>query len=90
MKKISGIQLGAVVCGIWLLSTRDACAYIDPGSGSYLFQILIGLFTALIFFFTTIKQKCVHYVRTLLGKANPAGEPKELQPQDAASRDAQP
>ncbi|MBI2270063.1 MAG: hypothetical protein HYU69_06840 [Bacteroidetes bacterium] len=30
--------------------------YIDPGSGSYIFQLLLGGFLALTFYFKTIKD----------------------------------
>jgi len=49
---------------------RDACAYIDPGTGSYIFQILIagvlgGLFALKIFW---------KNIRAALGKKSSTGE----------------
>ena len=56
----------AVVLGLWLATTCDAGAYVDPGSGSYLFQLLIAGLTAAAFFFSTIKRKVVQMIRSLL------------------------
>ena len=33
-----------VVIGFWLLVVPVANAYVDPGTGSYVFQVLIGIF----------------------------------------------
>jgi hypothetical protein len=33
-----------VVIGFWLLVVPVANAYVDPGTGSYVFQVLIGVF----------------------------------------------
>lgn len=51
--------------------------YIDPGSGSFLLQFLIGAFLAVSFFFKTIKMKIMSLFGR--GKANeePADEPHE-------------
>ncbi len=34
--------LVALTLGLWLLVMPTASAYIDPGSGSFVFQVLIG------------------------------------------------
>ncbi|MDP8959430.1 MAG: hypothetical protein M3N51_09590 [Actinomycetota bacterium] len=36
----------ASILGLWLLVVPPAHAYIDPGSGSYVFQVLIGFLLA--------------------------------------------
>jgi hypothetical protein len=33
-----------VVLGFWLLVVPAANAYVDPGTGSFIFQVLIGAF----------------------------------------------
>lgn len=47
---------------IFLYSSRDALAYIDPGSGSYLFQLIIagllGAGFAIKTFWKNIKSFC--------------------------------
>jgi cytochrome b len=30
--------------GFWLVSAPAANAYVDPGTGSYVFQVLVGIF----------------------------------------------
>jgi hypothetical protein len=34
----------AAFLGFWLLAVPAAHAYVDPGTGSYIFQVLIGVF----------------------------------------------
>jgi hypothetical protein len=67
--------LGLVVC-ILAASTRDAAAYIDPGSSSYVFQLLIAGLTAILFFFSTIKRKAGQLARAVFrrNQGNPRGE----------------
>jgi hypothetical protein len=47
--------------------------YVDPGSGSYYFQMLIAGLTTVLFFFSSIKRK----VLSLFNKTSepPAGAP---------------
>lgn len=59
------------------LTTQDAEAYIDPGSGSYLFQILIAGLTALVFFFSAIKQKIVGFFKGESKEEDPLEKPVE-------------
>jgi hypothetical protein len=69
------------LAGLLLLATtRDAAAYIDPGSSSYLFQLLIGGLAALLFFFSTLKRKTGQLFRAICGRkdkdaAVPANDP---------------
>lgn len=42
--------------------------YIDPGSGSYAYQLLIAGLTGMLFFFSSIKRK----ILSLFNKAEPA------------------
>ena len=37
--------------------TMRLLGYLDPGSGSYVFQMLIAGLTGVLFFFTSIKRK---------------------------------
>ena len=68
MKNLSHFRLAALIVCAWLMSTRDAQAYIDPGSGSYLFQILIGALTAAVFFFGTVKRRVVCLCQSFFGR----------------------
>lgn len=53
------LQLGCVA---------EAQAYIDPGAGSYLFQILIGGVMAAGFMFRQFRNKVTIFFRSLLGR----------------------
>lgn len=73
--KISVVSVGPLIVGLLLCTTRDAAAYVDPGSSSYLFQILIAGLTATAFFFSTIKRKVGQAVRAVFGsKRNRAND----------------
>jgi hypothetical protein len=53
---------------VFLLFTRTAHAYIDPGTGSYILQIIIA---AILAFFFSIKMfwfKIRHFLRNLFKK----------------------
>ncbi len=69
---ISNARKGSLIfslfLAVYLLFPRPALAYIDPGSGSYIFQIILaGFLTALVFikqswgrikdFFVSVKKK---------------------------------
>jgi len=51
-----------VLACIYLISVQDAHAYLDPGTGSYIFQILIAVFAGALFgikiFWHQIKSFC--------------------------------
>ncbi len=38
-------------------------AYIDPGSGSYFYQIAIASLTTVVFFFSTIKRRIAGFFK---------------------------
>jgi hypothetical protein len=45
-----------------LINSEDAQAYINPGTGSYFFQVLISFFMGIVFFFKNIfklVKKCL-------------------------------
>lgn len=53
-----------VAAGVLLCSTNFAQAYIDPGSGSYLFQLVIAGLTGAVFFFNNTRRAIVATVRS--------------------------
>jgi hypothetical protein len=55
--------------------------YVDPGSGSYYFQMLIAGLTTLFFFFGTIKRKVLSVFKK---SGPPAGTPATLAQTTAA------
>jgi hypothetical protein len=60
-----------IAMGYWLILTRDANAYLDPGTGTIILQGLIaGAATGLYF----VRSKFQLMVSFLTGKGNPRGE----------------
>lgn len=48
---------------IFFCLTRPAYAYLDPGTGSYVFQLLVaGLLTG-SFFFRSVIKKIIHKIK---------------------------
>lgn len=88
MKECPSTRTAVLITGVWLTMTMDACAYLDPGSGSYLFQILIAALTAMVFFFATLKQKIMAFARSIFGKPNPNSEANRVESSDSASVDS--
>ncbi len=75
------IELLLPLTGLLLLATtRDAQAYIDPGSSSYLFQLLIGGLAAVLFFFSSLKRKTIQIWRSWFSKSTPQGDPAPAKP----------
>ena len=54
----------AAAAGLWLSGTMDALAYVDPGSGSYIFQLLIAGLTAFVYFFSSVKRRFLALFRS--------------------------
>ena len=61
-----------------LVLPRQAYAYLDPGTGSYLFQLLIAGLLGGLFYFRSSFSKIKEYFRKLLGmnKSHKADEDK--------------
>jgi hypothetical protein len=60
--------LVALVLLLLVLSTAPAYAYIDPGSGSFMIQMLLAGFFTLLFMLKNLRTKVVTYVRSLFKK----------------------
>lgn len=80
--------VAVVVMGAWLSSTTEVSAYIDPGSSSYLFQILIGGLTAVAFFFGSIRRRVGLLWHRLFNRRSADSSPSNQQPAPAPSHDA--
>ena len=54
-------RLNGWLLTVWLLGVtcRDACAYIDPGTSSILYQLAIAGITALIFTLSKVRRALV-------------------------------
>lgn len=48
----------------------DILLYVDPGSGSFLFQMLISGLLAVVFFFKLLKHRIQHFFRKIFPKKN--------------------
>jgi hypothetical protein len=59
--------LGLLV-GLWLIHPPEAFAYIDPGTGSFILQMLIAGAMGLLFAAKTYWQKITSYVRQVFSK----------------------
>lgn len=79
-------SIGVVIAGVWLACTNDAAAYVDPGSSSYLFQLLIGGLTAMAFFFGTLRRRVWAGFQWLFRRRNPG--PAKPVPPPAVAPDA--
>lgn len=60
-------------------------AYIDPGTGSFLFQMLIAALTATVFFFNSIRRR----VMSIFSKSKPSDEAPKAEPK-SGSKDPRP
>lgn len=53
MQKLKGFFILAFIAMFFFIN-QEAHAYVNPGSGSYLFQVIIGGFLSIIYFFKKI------------------------------------
>lgn len=74
MNKISIWRLTMLVAGCLMMTMRDAQAYIDPGSTSYFFQVLIAGLTAVVFFFSSLKRRVAGFFKALFRKDDRSDE----------------
>lgn len=67
-----GSRRVSVVAVLVVIFTRVARAqYLDPGSGSFLFQAIVAGLTILIFFFSRIRDSLKRLTSRLMGKEPP-------------------
>jgi hypothetical protein len=62
------------VLTLCFVSERHAEAYVDPGSASYVFQLLIGGFFAAVYLTRGYWERLKGFVRTRVFRANHVGE----------------
>ena len=74
--------LTAFVLGI----TLRTVAYLDPGSGSFLLQLLIGGIVGLVFLLKTYWRQFKHFVLRLMGRELPP--PVDKTSADESTQDA--
>jgi len=52
---------------LWILP-GEAAAYLDPGSGSYMIQVLIGLLAGLMFTLRSTLARGIEWIKRLFRK----------------------
>lgn len=57
-----------VVCSVLLLAARPAHAYLDPGTGSYVFQALIAVLLGALFAVKTYGQRLKNFFTIFFSK----------------------
>ena len=69
MKKLNAaLKMACLAAGCGLLFPLFAYGYIDPGTGSYIFQILIAAFVAVSFAVKTYWEKIKKFIGRLFSK----------------------
>ena len=69
-RKLS-VLLAALFFLFSVLGTGKAYAYLDPGTGSYLFQLLLGAFLGALFSARIFWQKIKTFFTTRFQKSKP-------------------
>lgn len=60
-----------------IFTAKPAYAYLDPGTGSYLFQIIVATLLAGSYFFKDKLKKVFNFLSKMLKKLNPKGHAKK-------------
>ena len=68
MVKVSFLPLMSIVLLLLVLSERPAEAYIDPGTASYVFQVIAGAILGGVFLLRTYWTRVVTTVRSLVSR----------------------
>ena len=68
MVKVSFLPLLSIVLLLLAISERPAEAYIDPGTASYVFQVIAGAILGGVFLLRTYWTRVVTTVRSLVSR----------------------
>lgn len=69
MKKLSNLLTLVVFLSLFLLLMgQQAYAYLDPGTGSYIFQMLLGLMVGAVFAAKIYWQKLISFFSGIFSK----------------------
>jgi hypothetical protein len=68
MTKAATLPLLGIVLLLLVISERPAEAYIDPGTASYVFQMIAGAALGVLFLLRTYWQRLVTTVRSLVSR----------------------
>lgn len=77
MKELaSRIEIGALVAVLaWSLMPHDAHAYLDPGTGSYIFQIIIAALMGALFMLRVFWARITGFFGKRFSGSEEAGSP---------------
>lgn len=64
----SVVAIGAGIACYYLVFPRPAYAYLDPGTGSYIFQILIAAFVGGAFAIKIFWKRITQFCKRIFGK----------------------
>ena len=79
MKRV--LKLAAVFCWVFLMTERSAFAYLDPGTGSMVLQLLLGGIAGLVI----VVKLYWHSLLSFFGKSHQSDSVEERQGQQADS-----
>ena len=68
MTKVTRLPLLSIVLLLLVISERPAHAYIDPGTASYVFQVIAGAVLGGVFLLRTYWTRVVTSVRSLVSR----------------------
>lgn len=71
------------------LGAGDACAYIDPGTGSFVIQIVIGFILASVFTIKMYWLKIKCYLRNKFARTQMPAKPSREESTSSATNDPQ-
>jgi hypothetical protein len=78
MRSLGGLTVAWVAAALYLgVFLSDAWAYLDPGTGSYIFQMLIASIVGGLFALKMYWRRLKAWVRRKLGKKDDDGSQKD-------------
>jgi len=70
----SRLSLPLIFCFLFFFPGR-ASAYIDPGTGSYIFQVLLGAFLGMLFALKVFWRRMMQFFKGLFNRRATTGRP---------------
>ena len=71
MNRVATLPLLGIVLLLLVIGERPAQAYIDPGTASYVFQVVAGAVLGAVFLVRTYWHRLVTTVRSLVSRDAP-------------------
>lgn len=67
-------KLGILILSLILFSTKNAYAYLDPGTGSIILQAILGAIAAGISYCTFYWNKVKNFIKKIINKQDKTGK----------------